>query len=95
MCNISSGTPEFRACAFVENRSLNVSGGAMENLYGSPLVANCLFIHNAAVSAGALHNSNASPLIVNCTFDANRANIKAGAIVNSGSTAATVVNSIL
>lgn len=67
----------------------------MENLYGSPLVANCLFIHNAAVSAGALHNSNASPLIVNCTFDANRANIKAGAIVNSGSTAATVVNSIL
>ena len=95
VCNISSGTPEFRACAFVENRSLNVSGGAMENLYGSPLVANCLFIHNAAVSAGALHNSNASPLIVNCTFDANRANIKAGAIVNSGSTAATVVNSIL
>lgn len=67
----------------------------MENLYGSPLVANCLFIHNAAVSAGALHNSNASPLIVNCTFDANRANMKAGAIVNSGSTAATVVNSIL
>lgn len=92
--NVSSGTPVFRRCAFVENKCLSASG-TLENLSGSPVIANCLFVHNQGYACGGVANSASSPLVINCTFANNTATLYAGAMVNDQAATPTLVNSIL
>jgi predicted outer membrane repeat protein len=46
-------------------------GGGMHNDKGSPTIASCTFLKNAALYGGGLYNVNSHPSIAECCFDDN------------------------
>jgi hypothetical protein len=66
--------------------SPRASGGGMFNHSGSPALANCRFIANAArIFGGGMFNDNSSPTMTNCTFSRNCAGYEGGGMYNDDS----------
>ena len=61
-------------------------GGGMFNNSGSPTLANCTFIGNAARGGGGLFNSGSSPILTGCTFSNNAAG-RGGGVRNESDSA--------
>jgi parallel beta-helix repeat protein len=51
----------------------DIDGGGMQNIYGSPKIANCTFRGNLAYYEGGMYNHHSDPNITNCTFIGNSA----------------------
>lgn len=61
----------------VSNRGLDLLGGGMLNVEGSPTIRNCWFRANRGSYGGAMYNRNSHPLIQRCRFTGNGANTPA------------------
>lgn len=60
------------------------SGGGILNISASPVLANVIFLANAAsVNGGAMLNVSAAPTLTNAVFSGNNAGGQGGAIANS------------
>lgn len=57
---------------------LTSRGGGMQNMFGSPTVANCTFSGNSGGNGGAMHNNSCNSAVTNCIFVGNRADSGAG-----------------
>jgi predicted outer membrane repeat protein len=70
-------------CAFVDNRSIDVSGGAIHIIDGSPMIRDCTFDRNAttmSLRGGALALQNSTATIERCRFRRSNAVRDGGAV---------------
>lgn len=94
MFNYLTSSPALSNCTFSGN-SATIGAGMSNHSYCSPTVTNCTFSGNAASNGGGMHNLSSTPTVTNCTFSGNTASLfGGGGIYNSGSTNATIRNSI-
>lgn len=68
------------------------SGAGLDNLYGSPTVANCRFVANVAQSGGGLYNQDSSPTLTNCAFEGNVGTSVGGGIYNISHSSPVITN---
>lgn len=72
-------TPRIINSIFGGNLASARGGAIRNNLYASPIVSNCTFVHNASIDTGGINNSpDAHPVITNCVFWENRDETGAG-----------------
>ena len=99
MCNISDARPVITRCLFVANMASGglSAGGAMYNLFGSsPMLVNCVLVHNTAGSAPAIMSTFGSTFsLINCTVTANSAVHWSGGLLSSFSSDPILINCIL
>ncbi len=71
-------------CRFIGNTGA-LSGSALYNNSGSPIVKDCVFLGNSARSEGGAITSNGSMRLTNCVFALNKSSFAGALVVGLGS----------